>query len=149
MKNIFSVFWLKKLKLVQLTYAASIYLQQFLIIIGNPKSCSLRSLPDMKLLNKLLIKAFLIPLTVTFVLRKTMSGCLSFAIADGSWQHCFVLLDMLVFCSYINYILRRKNFHPKYFKFYCPSSLPPRLSGQILLKKLNVFCRCFLKGSCP
>ena len=144
MENIFSVFWLKKLKLVQL-----ICLQQFLIIAGNPKSCSLRSFPDMKLISQLLIKAFLIPWTVTFVLRKTLSGCLSFFIADCSWQHCFVLLDMLVFCSYMKYILRRKNFHPKYFKFYCPSSLPPRLNDQTLLKKFNIFCWYFLKSRCP
>ena len=45
-----------------------------------------------------------------------------------------LLFDTLVIYSCINYILLRKDFHPKRFIFYQPNAV----------KKLKIFCQCFL-----
>ena len=61
-------------------------------------------------------------------------------ISNSSWQHCLVLRDTVVVCSYVNYVFLRKDFRPKYFKFYWPGSYPfLLLNGQMKLKNSKLF----------
>ena len=76
------------------------------------KSWILRSLPNTKLLNRS---------------QGSQGFCscseqLLLVISNGSCQYYFLLLDILVVPSCINYILLRKYICPKCFSFYRPSS---------------------------
>lgn len=76
-------------------------------------------------------------------LRKFGSTCFLILILCRTWQHYFVLIDMLVLCYYIKDTSLRKEMP----QTLLARSLPAHpLYAQIPFKKLFFFCRCSLRN---